>query len=358
MSLFISLDLGTNSSGNSVSEHELEFLKSIDCNGNNSVIQLGYQDISPTVYHLPDNPFLVDYLTMNKISQLDLSEIDIAHFYGGPYTNTIRYLNAKRIKTTLTIAAHDRMESIKEFGNSGYDYPYNHVKDNILWKIYNGEVIEADILITPSKISAEFLKSEGVDPNRIRIIPHGIDIPTPDKIKAISNEFNIGYLGAMGPDKGLKYLIQAWSSLNYSDSTLIFAGRGTEQLKPFIDKYANGGKFHLMGYVPNISDFYNLCSVYVQPSVTEGFGIEVLEAVSYGRPVIASDGCGAADCIENGETGFIVPKRDPDAIADKIAWFRNHQQELYIMGSRCKEIAKNYSWDKIREKYIDLWKSI
>lgn len=351
-SLFISLDLGTNSSGNLVSEHELEFLKSTS----DSTIQLGYQDISPKVYNLPDNPFLADYLALHKLSQLDLSNVDIAHFYGTTYTNTIRYLHARGIRCTNTIAAHDRIESIKEFEILGYQYPFNHVSDNRLWLIYSGAMHETDIVITPSESSAKFLTSENC--KRIEIIPHGIDIPKSDKIIPISDNFKVGYLGAIGPDKGLKYLIQAWSLLNYKDNILIFGGINSNELGPFINRYATGGKFHLTGLIENIADFYNNISIYVQPSVTEGWGIEVIEAMSFGRPVICSDGAGAADAIKNGFNGFIVPKRDPQVIANKIQYFKDNPKEIERMGENARNKSLNYDWSVIRQKYTDSWKSI
>jgi glycosyltransferase involved in cell wall biosynthesis len=349
--LYISPDLGTNSSGGLITENELDALESLG----NAVIKIGYDDISPTKYNLLNEPFLIDYLAMNKIASLN-GEIQIAHFYSSPFTNTIRYLKARGIKTSVTVDAHDRMESIKEFENLGYTYPFVHIKDDRLWNIYSGYLKEADIVIVPSFASAEFLKKEGVENTRLRIIPHGCDIPDKLQSKTKPEQFNVGYLGAIGPDKGLKYLIQGWSELNYKDSTLILAGRGSEQLGKFINKYATGGKFHLMGWVENKVDFFNNISVYVQPSVTEGFGIEILEALSYGKIVIASEGAGASDCI-NDRNGFIVSKRDPKAIADKIDLIKNQHIDITeMMETNAILDSKEYSWVKIKQRYIDLWR--
>lgn len=351
MKLYITTDtIDAQSGGGVVTKNEYDALKSLDKN----LVGISNNDINPVNVGLPDTPFLQDYLAMERIAHVDMTKIDIAHLYAGPFTNTIRLLKAKGIKTTLTCAAHDRKESIKEFENLGYDYPFNHVKDDKLWTIYNGGVREADIVIAPSKVSAEFLKKEGC--KKVEIIPHGCLIPT--EVVPIPDTFNVGYLGQSGIDKGLKYLIQSWDTLNYKDSTLIFAGRNTEQLGSFINKYATNGKFHLGGWVANAGQLYNACSVYVQPSVTEGFGIEILEAMSYGRPVIVSDGAGVADAITDGTDGFIVHKRDPKAIADKIDWFKNHPKEIIEMGNNARRTADKYEWSNIRKMYINLWKSL
>ena len=350
MKLYISTDLGINSSGGIVVKHELEAMKSLDDN----VIQLNHEDIHPIAYQLPDIPLLIDYLTIEKLSKLDLTNIDLAHMYGGSYTQTIRYLKSKGIKTTYTIMWHNRQTSIQEHEKFYGKYPFNYVKDDKLFYMYTGGIREADCVIAAGKVPRDLMLKEGA--KRVEIIPLGCDIP--EKIEPFPSKFNIGYLGVAGPDKGLYYLIKAWEMLNYNDSTLIFAGPNTEQLTNFIRQHANTGKFHLMGYVQEIRQLYDNISVYVQPSATEGFGMEIPQAMSHGRPVICSDGAGAADCITDGIDGFVVPKMNPQAIANKIDWFKIHPKELIEMGENAKEKAKDYTWQNTEEKCVRLWKSL
>lgn len=355
MKLYITTDnIGIQSGGGVVTRNELEALRST-CKSYEEIVKFDYQDINPTKYGLPDNPFLYDYLALERLSHLDIAHITLAHFYAGPFTQTIRLLKNKGIKTSLTCAAHNREDSIEEFERLGHIYPYNHVKDNKLWDMYSGGTKEADILIVPSTLSKNFLTQEGCG-QRIEIIPHGCYIP--DKIEPFPDQFDVGYLGSTGPDKGIVYIIKSWSSINYSDSTLILAGRGTEQLGQLINKYATGGKYHLMGYVNNTSDFYNNISIYIQPSVTEGWGIEVGEAMAHGRPVIVSSGAGAADMVTDNTEGFIVNKRDVKDIANKIQYFKDNPKEIERMGKNARKKSLNYDWSMIRQKYTDLWKSI
>ena len=370
--LYISTDLGVNSSGGTVVNHELNAMKTL-CNNNNNnnndnnnnnnnnnseeiedIIQLGHKDIHPTAYNLPDLPLLIDYLALEKLSKIDLTNVDLAHMYGGSFTNTIRMLKSKGIKTTFTIMWHNRMTSISEHQKFFGEYPFNYVKDDTLFNMYVGGIREADIVIAAGSVPRNLMLKEGA--KRVEIIPLGCDIPK--KTESLSIEFNVGYLGATGPDKGLYYLIKAWEILNYKDSTLIFAGSQTENLRQFIEKHAKTGIFHILGYVKESSELYNKCSVYVQPSATEGFGMEIPEAMSYGHPVICSDGAGAADCITDGVDGFIVPKMNPQAIANKINWFKTRPKELIEMGKNAKEKAESYTWQKTEEKYVNLWKSL
>src|SRR5262249_6972234 len=96
----------------------------------------------------------------------------------------------------------------------------------------------------------------------------------------------------------------------------------------------------------------------VQPSCTEGFGLEVLEAMAHGRPVVCSEGAGAVDCVRGleGPSGG-VPAGDPDALADLIHWHYLHratpQEQAELQGR-----AAAMTWAKVEEQYQELWKTL
>ncbi len=360
MKLFISADLNTGNSGDIIASKELEFLKEFnDKTPNQEVIQLGFDKIHPSRNNLPDNPFLIDYITCHRLFDIDLSKISICHFYGGNFGVTVKYLKLNNVKTTMTEMFHNRQISITEheklYGLNSY--PFQHVKDDKLYQLLIRSIRDVDVIITGGSAPKKSILKE-IPNTKVEIIPHGCNIPTEDKIKSIPNEFRIGYIGAQGPDKGLRYLFEGWSKLDYKDSVLILAGKNSEHLDQFIKCFAKTGKFHLLGFVDNIADFYNNLSVYVQPSATEGFGLEVLEAMSYGRPVICSDGAGAADCITNKIDGFVVPAMNSNYIAEKLQYFKDNPNEIIRIGKNAREKAKKYSWNKIKEYYFRTWKSL
>jgi len=332
--------IGTETGGGAVTNNELLALKEIS----NDVTVLERKDIDPAKFHQPGSPFLEDYFALEQAKS---KHFDLAHFYSGCFSHTIRWLKEQGTKITYTIDAHNRKISIEEFHKLGLEYPFHNISDDALFNIYIEGHRLADVVIAPSTKSAELLRSEGC--RNVVVIPHGVTLPR--KVRPIPDKFDVAYLGAVGPDKGLVYLIQAWGMLNYPDSRLILAGGGTETLEPFISQLTDKGLIVLLGRVPNISEVYNACSTAIFPSVTEGFGIGILEAMSYGRPVITTEGAGAADCINNGLNGFIVPIRSPEAIADRIDWFRNNREKIPEMGQKARMKARNYTWSKIRAKY-------
>lgn len=354
--IYVSTDLGINSSGGTVSYHELEALKQFASETNNDVITFDFKDIHPLSYNLPDLPLLIDHITVGKLLKMDLSNVILAHFYGGSYSNTIQYLKSKGIKTTYSIMWHDRNTSITEHQKFIGEYPFLYVKDDILFRMYTDGIRYADIVIATGSAPRDNMLKEGV--KRSEIIPLGCDIPNEDKILPFPKEFRTGYIGAIGPDKGIWYLIKAWESLNYQDSTLIFAGPNSEYLNQFIRQHVNTGNYHIIGFVDNVADFYNNISVYIQPSATEGFAMTVIQAMSYGRPVICSETAGASNCIINNEDGFVVPSRNPEAIAEKIQYFKDHPKEIERMGRNAREKSFLFQWKNAKEKYINLWKEL
>lgn len=330
------------SGGGACTVNELEALRSVS----DDVMVLSRDNIAPEVFKQPDSPFLFDYFCLTLVQE---KHFDLAHFYSGCFSQTIAWLKRERTRISYTVAAHDRRLSIEEFHRLGMEYPFHHIRDDSLFKIYTEGQRLADIVIAPSKKSAEVLKSD-VGCKNVIVIPHGIVWPR--EVKPIPESFDCAYVGALGPDKGLIYLIQAWDMLNYSDSRLILAGWGTESLEPFIRQITNKGNFVLLGRVNHISEVYNASSLAVFPSVTEGFGLGIPECMSYGRPVIASEGAGASELIEDGVNGFVVERRNPTQIAEKINYLKClPQYELIEMGRKARRKARNYTWEKIRELY-------
>lgn len=317
------------------------------------------KNIDPISYGFEFNPFLFDYLASLYIP--DHTAVDIAHFRGDPFGMSVEKIKTINpfAKVIVDVPAHSIEESKKEFEMWGYKYPFKHLVDNTLWNFYSKHISKADVIVTPSTYSAEyirtskkFLKIFSHEPN-IKIIPHGTDLP--EKVVDFPNKFRVIHLGSAGFDKGQIYLLLAWKKLNIEGS-LIIGGNGTEIWNNFIRR--NNLKNAIAnGRIDNVNEFYNLGSVYVQPSVTEGFGIPVIEAMAHGRPVIVTEGVGAKDLVEDGKNGFIVPIRDPDAIAEKIQYFYDNPDEIKRMGKNARETAEKYTWKKIKEKYKEIYQS-
>jgi glycosyltransferase involved in cell wall biosynthesis len=301
------------------------------------------------------NPFIYDYFASRVVP----SNVDLLHLSCSPGLTILDHVRPK--KYVVNVVAHDLANSVAEhelyYGAGSYQYKHN--TDSYLHDTLLGHTVNADVVLCPSTSSAAWNR-KNTAAKRVEVIPHGTEIPS--TVALFPEIFRVGYLGAFGPDKGLPYLLQAWSSFYQGNNAeLVFGGSCGKMFQP------GGGAEHLvaglpqfrtLGWVDNISDFYNSCAVYIQPSVTEGFGIEIIEAMAHGRPVIASSGAGGADAVRDGIDGFIVPPRDPVSIANRLTTLYNNPSATLMMGEKARERAMMYSWENVEHKYVNLYKDL
>ena len=286
----------------------------------------------------------------------------LAHFYSGTFGDSVGWLKHNGCKVVYSLDPHDKEVSEREHRQLGMDFPYPHLTDPVLWNRYIDGYRQADVIICSSSVGAGVVRNYGDDfkSKRIEVIPHGCVLPK--DVKPLPKMFTVGYLGAIGPDKGLRYLFEAWGKLNYKDALLVIAGK--ESTHPVLQDlwgYFGGGRgnVHFAGWQSDLADFYGSLSLYVQPSATEGFGIEVLEAMAHCRTALVSRGAGAQDVVPE-MTYLRFNVCDTNDLAEKIDFCRKHQyHELHsTYTGAVRTTAEKYTWDKIRERYIKLWKEV
>ena len=334
MFLYVTNDrIGSATGGGQVTKYELEALTTL---GSVDVVN---PDSTP-------DPFDSEKVLLDQ----DFSKYKLAHFYGGTFPNLVQKLKDSGVKVTYTVAAHDVDVSRNEFQKLGMDFGFPHLNNPILFEKYISSYKKSDLVICPSKIAQSTNNRYGI--HKTTVVPHGHE---PVKNKRNPKTFTVGYLGQCGPDKGVRYLIEAWSILNYDDAILTLAGSQTPMLMPLIRHFGKGN-ISIEGWVDSVEDFYNSCSVYVQPSATEGFGIEVLEAMSAGRPVVVSDGAGASDLVEG--CGLVFNKCNSKLLAECIESMRKNHSLREQCSNNAEQKAKEYTWEKVKPLYLNVWKEL
>lgn len=335
--------IGAPSGGGVVTKNEYEALAGLTAAGAITPVDALQVQVSA-------DPFATDlrYLERVKAHHAQMP-YQLAHVYAGCFTETVKWLKAQGCKVTYTAAAHDPDASMAAFAALGVPYPWAHMAIPVLREKYVGGYRAADLVICPSTYSAEIMRGK-FGCKRVTIIPHGIaSMPVVAPLPAV---FAVGYLGSGGPDKGLRYLLAAWAALDYlatAGAQLLIGGNNAADIVPLWRQY--GGRVTLLGWVPDTTAFYNRLSVYVQPSVTEGFGIEIIEALAHGRPVIASEGAGASAHVRAGD-GVIVPACDSSAIA--VALRTVHDNAL----SFTPAIQPALLWANIKTAYQKAWANL
>jgi glycosyltransferase involved in cell wall biosynthesis len=173
----------------------------------------------------------------------------------------------------------------------------------------------------------------------------------------------IGCLGRLQPAKGYEFLIRALPSIvaAYPQTLLRIAGPGT--LLPQLTDLARslGVERHLefTGHTADIRSFLEAIDIFVQPSLCEALPFTILEACSVGMPVVATDVGGVSECIRDGETGLVVPARDPEALSRAILMLAGDAPLRQAMAERAQAfMLEGFQSTMMVEKTVAVYRGL
>jgi D-inositol-3-phosphate glycosyltransferase len=107
-----------------------------------------------------------------------------------------------------------------------------------------------------------------------------------------------------------------------------------------------------------LPDYYAAAEAVIMPSHYESFGMVALEAMACGTPVIASEVGGLAFLVRDGETGFHIPDRDPEALSDRICQIITDPLLRAELSEKAAAYAKGYAWPLIAEKIMGVYETV
>jgi len=202
--------------------------------------------------------------------------------------------------------------------------------------------------------------------NQIRIIPSAkSNLPfNPENVdqlkKQYQGKFVIGHIGALvNKDKGQHYLIEAARVLRPEIAELYFIFLGEGKDRPVFQAAAKGlDNIELAGFKKNVGDYLAVMDILMLPSLKEGLGSIILDAMDYRVPVIASQVGGIPDIISHGKNGFLVPPAESGAIAEAIRTLYSDEKKRREMAEAGFQTARRYSADQIGKAYLDLYKEL
>jgi glycosyltransferase involved in cell wall biosynthesis len=162
--------------------------------------------------------------------------------------------------------------------------------------------------------------------------------------------------------KGVKYFIKAADFLPENLSVwfiLIGEGSDSSHIKNMIQKTKYSENFITEGHSEEPLSFISICDLYVQPSLSEGLGRSLTEAMSLGKTVIVTDKGGARELVEEGINGYVIPVRSPEAIAEKINYCYQNRDKLPLMGENSRRrILNNFNSQTTIEQTYNLYKEL
>lgn len=207
----------------------------------------------------------------------------------------------------------------------------------------------ADRVMLLSSVASRSLVEEGIETGKIFVNSCGVDLrwfaPPEEKSDDI---FRIIYCGNLSPRKGVHYLLQAFSELNPDHAELWLIGSAPEpSFSRLIAKYRSD-KVRFLGTFPQneLRQIYAKGSVFVLPSLADGFGMVVPQAMACGLPVIVTENVGAADIVTDGVEGYVVPIRDVPALKDKMQYlYENPAARERMSAAAVAKAGRHLSWD-------------
>ncbi len=172
--------------------------------------------------------------------------------------------------------------------------------------------------------------------------------------------FLIGHIGALdNSQKGQLYLIRAARRLASSHPQLQFVLLGDGKDEAWLKQEADGlPNLSFEGYVQNVGDWLGAFDMFVFPSLHEGLGSTLLDAMSFALPIVATRVDGIPDIVHDGENGLLVPPADDVALAQAIARLADDPGLRARLGASGRGIAADYTPERMAERYLALYREI
>lgn len=213
----------------------------------------------------------------------------------------------------------------------------------------------ADIVVAASTFTMDSLQEVGIKKQNIIKLPLGFDsahIPYKLKEKSdiITRPLRLLYVGTVTQRKGIKYLLEAMKQLPKNVADLHIIG-GIQGSGKGLKYYKNYFTYHPPINQKSLFQKYSQYDALILPSIFEGFGLVIVEAMAAGLPVITTPHTFGPDIIENGKNGYIIPVRDIIALVKAIGKLSVLSEEEYLeMRKNARASALSYSWKNYSER--------
>lgn len=280
---------------------------------------------SPLIYTV----FLLPFIFSKSLVLIKKEKIDLIHCQG--FLSSFLGFWLSKLTGVPYIATVQRLEGR---GNPIKNFVYRN----------------AALCIGASRAIGEYFKQIGC--KNIEVIPNGVDL---ERFKNLERKPHQGFVvitvARLEKVKGIEYLIGAFARLSLLGRlSLVIIGDGSERknLEKLTEKLGLKDRVEFLGEIHNrkILEPLSKADCFVLPSLKEGFGIVILEAMAAGVPVIASKVGGIMDIIEDGKTGLLVEPGNSEDIAKAI-------YEIYSGRKFFKADLEKYNWQNIANKVYE-----
>jgi glycosyltransferase involved in cell wall biosynthesis len=266
-------------------------------------------------------------------------------------------LVAKFVSGVSVIALHQVDREIKN--NLRYRFTYNSLANMI---VVNSFATKNTLLK-----SAPWL----LDKN-IKVVYHGIDYEkfsianTKDirtELGLSQQDLIIGFVGRLSVQKGVKYMLDAFKLVaeKFKNVHLVIVGTGEleEMVKESATELNLEDRIHLLGFRKDIPDLMRTFDIFLLPSLWEGFGIVLIEAMAAGKPVVATNTSSIPEIVEDGRSGILVPPENAEAISDALKKIISEPELRTKFGKEGQKIVcEKFTTDRMINDYEKIFQSL
>lgn len=296
------------------------------------------------------------------------TDADVIHAHS--YRNFLSdsaYVISQRRKIPFVLHAHGTLLGYKSIIGTDSAWPYR-AYDALTRKRV---VKNADAVVVSTSEEYDEAVEFGVAESKIHSLPVGKDV---NRYTAIprnppEDRFRLLFVGRLDPSRNVEQLIEALSSLPIDITLRVVGGevqRSNASEPGYLDRLksiceglgvTNRVTFTGPKYDGDLIEEYRMADLFVYTSNYENFGQTMLEAGAAGLPVVATPEGVAVDIVRDGQTGYLVPHGDPEAVADAIQQVRDRGSRE--MGQRLQDRVKaDYKWETIIDDYVELYRDL
>ena len=239
-----------------------------------------------------------------------------------------------------------------------------------------GIITHHQIALTPEE-GKDYLNLGVAKSKNISVIHSGVDLncfkrsttksnPKRNELAIPPDSLVVGYVGWLIPIKGVTYLVDAMAEVlqRHPNSLLVLVGKGDEKgeeevkLSKQVENLGIVDNVRFLGWRPDVNEIMGCFDIFVLPSLNEGMGRVLVEAMSAGLPIVASRVGGIPDLVKHGENGLLVPPADAGALERAISDLLSDKPRRKRMGETGKKMCRPYSVEAMVEKIDNLYSTL
>jgi glycosyltransferase involved in cell wall biosynthesis len=239
-----------------------------------------------------------------------------------------------------------------------------------------GRITQHHIALTPEE-GNDYLNLGVAKSNNLSVIHSGVDLnlfgrstaennPEGNELAIPPDSLVVGYVGWLIPIKGVTHLVDAMAEVvqRHPNSMLVLVGKGDEKgeeeikLKEQVENLGLADNVRLLGWRPDVDEIMGCFDLFVLPSLNEGMGRVLVEAMAVGLPIVASRVGGIPDLVKDGKNGLLVPPADASALGKAISDLLTDKEKRNRMGEAGKKMCLPYSAEAMVEQIDDLYKDL